>query len=107
MLLLKLHNRLVEYKTHINPKLSDPDDSYDDRHNYCHMVYLDPVTNKMHTFQVRGFSYDSVKEILSISAVNWTICAGTCTIRLMNEHLELAKWKILEDEPTLQILFDR
>lgn len=82
-----------------------PEDHYDvGRVTHCHLVCMDPIYEqiKYPIFEVRGWQYAADPGILEISAVNWTVTAGTCTICLKEHNAKF--WKILEDEPTLQVL---
>lgn len=97
--------RRLEHYRKVNPRVRDEDDYGDDRHNFCHLIYLDKVTKKAHRFQVRGWSYDMLMETLNISVVNWTMLAGTGSLTLKNVPEELAKWVVAEDDPTLAVLY--
>ncbi len=91
---------LQKYKD-INPDTSD--DIYDKgRHTYCHIIWM----NKEHNFpkfEVRGWALRG--PILNVSVVNWTVTAGTASLSLNDDNLE--EFKILEDDPTLMVLYGR
>lgn len=89
----------IQYYIITNPH-PYPDDPYDSgRHTYCHLAHY--AKGAWHFFEIRGMS---VKENRAhVSAVNWTLCAGTCAIDLT--EVSVKDWKILEDEPTLQVLY--
>ena len=87
------------------------------RFTYCHMVLTnlkDPTNGNslkaphkggLHRFEVRGWRVVKKEwKVLKVSAVNWTITAGTCTVDLTEDNI--SDWDILEDNPTLRILYD-
>lgn len=57
-------------------------------------------------FEVRGWGKPAKlpngKWMLEVSAVNWTITAGTCTLQLNEDDID--KFEILEDNKALQVL---
>ena len=101
----KFQERLSKFKGN---NIIDIETDYDSRHNYCTMVIVGKVANRraktggLHKFEVRGFL--RMGEVLSISAVNWTLTAGPCSIDLTEENV--VDWDILEDNKILRILYD-
>ena len=69
-----------------------------ERHTYCHLATYH--NKKLHFFEVRSF--DIRKEDITISVVNWTLCAGTATMNLTPKIAKL--WFIVEDNPSIQVL---
>jgi hypothetical protein len=98
--LKEISKRLRHYKK-VNP--APPPDPYEgsSRHNYCHLVLF--KNDKPHLFEVRGFK--ALKDKTQVSAVNWTLAAGTCTIDLTAKIIKQYNIQILEDNPTIQTLF--
>lgn len=104
----KLHDfyhRLDKYKK-INP---DPeDDPYSvGRHNFCHIIFMIETKGvKYARFEVRGWDkptrLGSGIWMLEVSAVNWTITAGTCSIHIDEDNVD--NFEILEDNKALQVL---
>jgi len=86
------------------------EDAYDHgRHTYCHIVWMDEHRGeKFPIFEVRGWSalYSKIcpgeLDQIHVSAVNWTVSAGTCSMHLNDSNI--SKFKILENDPTLQVL---
>ncbi len=77
---------------------------YDDRHTFCHLVCMKELRGvKYPVFEVRGWGVK--KTTLNVSVVNWTVCAGTASLELNEENI--SDWRILEDDPTLQVLIGR
>lgn len=75
------------------------------RTTWCHLLYKHK--GEIHRFEVRGASYiqnvqESSLDIISISVVNWTICAGTASVTLNNDTID--KW-VIEEEPTAKLLY--
>lgn len=97
-----IYKRLRHYKK-VNP--APPPDPYEGagRHNYCHLVLF--KNDKPHLFQVRGFTKKGLKDKVQVSAVNWTLAAGTCTLDLTDKMIKTYNIQILEDNPTIQTLF--
>lgn len=84
MSLIDYYNRLESLR---KPKPNDP---YDNRVTHCYLVHN--IEGEDHYFQVRG--WNKIKdEILKISVVNRTCCAGTATIELTEELIP--KFKII------------
>jgi hypothetical protein len=76
----KLQDFYDKLETFRKPESDDP---YDRRITHCYLAYTHD--NKEHTFEVRGWR--KIKDgVLYISAVNWTLCAGTVSIE-MNEDI--------------------
>lgn len=107
--MVKLANDLSRWKRD-NPNKSDGEDWHDNRHTYCHIMYYidEQAAGKhhkpgWHKVEVRGFNITYNYELIECSAVSWTLAAGTCTLRITPENVHLVK--ILEDEPTLQVLY--
>jgi len=96
--ILELHQRLEYYKK-TNPFVPGFDEP--GRHTYCHLMVLHE--GKYHKFEVRGWHTTMDYRFTELSCVNWTLAAGTCTISIKDDNI--AKFKILEDEPTLQVLY--
>lgn len=86
-------------KLHRKPKSDDP---YDNRVTHCHLIYF--KDGKPHRFEVRGFPSRIKNHKLSISAVNWSLCAGTCSIELTEDKVH--EWLIEEDQPNYRLLFN-
>lgn len=105
-----VYERLEEYRTTINPKPKAEDEWDDNRHTYCHLMFLGKVDGNRgpHRFQVR--SWEMKKDMLIIHCVNWTCCAGTCSLELKDNpdsNDRITNWAIIEDHPkTLGILFE-
>ena len=94
-----------------NPKPPrDEDDPYNDnRHTYCHLLYIGPYKQdkhmkkvKEHRVDVRGFKRKENGEI-EISAVSWTLAAGSCSLTLTNTNIDY--WLILEDKGMTEVLY--
>lgn len=102
--IVNLINDLNAYKR-TNPY--DPECHEPGRHTYCHILFFpnEEQANRLgvlpHKFEVRGFSINSAS--IDISAVNWGVAAGTCSL-IVGEH-NVHQFKILEKEPTLQVLY--
>lgn len=89
-----------------------------DRHTYCTIVLINlksEITGKsikppdkggLHRFEVRGWRRAKIAgvEVLDVSAVNWTLTAGACSVDLTEDNID--DWDILEDNQTLRILYD-
>ena len=95
-----LAKRLRHYKK-INPAPKLEPYEGDSRHNYCHLVLF--KDSKPHHFQVRSFQIREDKIV--VSAVNWTLAAGTCTLDLTVKTINTYNIEILEDSPSLQTLY--
>lgn len=91
--------RLQHYKK-TNPFVPGFDEP--GRHTYCHIMALH--NGKWHKFEVRGHNITMDYGMVEISAVNWTMAAGTCTLSIQREQ-DVSIFKILEDEPTMQVLY--
>lgn len=104
--IFRLHQRLQYYKT-TNPY--DPEIHERGRHTYCHlMVYIRAgetpyYSEGWHKIEVRGHQTVLDYSRIELSAVSWTLAAGTCTITI--DEINCKRFKILEDEPTLQVLY--
>lgn len=61
-----------------------------DRTNHCYLKYVHS-DDKEHIFQVRGWS-TIIDSKLSISVVNWTLCAGPARLTLSEEDID--SWEI-------------
>lgn len=97
-----LLKRLNFYRDVKNPKPLIDEDGYDvGRHTYCNLVIF--KDNEPHLFEVRGFNM--LNGILQVYAVNWSIAAGTCTVNVTEDVIDLLKIEIYEDNPTLQTLY--
>lgn len=97
--LFDLHQRLQHYKT-INPDIGR--DHFEiGRHTYCHLMVRHE--GKWHKFEVRQFRTTMDYGLIEVSCVNWTLAAGTCTLSIKDDSVK--DFKILEDEPTLQVLY--
>jgi hypothetical protein len=71
------------YETLETFRKPESDDPYNRRVTHCYLAYTH--NNKEHRFEVRGWR--KIKDgVLLISAVNWTLCAGTVSIE-MNEDI--------------------
>lgn len=87
-----------------NPTYDEPG-----RHTFCHILFFpnEEQSKRLgvmpHKFEVRGFSIDTLACAVKISAVNWTVGAGTCSL-MVDEH-NIHQFKILEKEPSLQVLY--
>ena len=100
-----VHDLYTALEKHRKPE--DNDDVYDiGRTTHCHLIYLDEAYSKKYPiFEVRGWKINKDQDKLRVSAVNWTITAGTCSLEFNKGNLD--KWAILEDSPELQILYGR
>lgn len=76
MSLNKLAKKLDSFKT----------GEHYDRRNYCYLVHNHKGVD--HTFQVRHWKFNKSKYSISISAVNWTLTAGPCTIKLTGKNYD-------------------
>ena len=56
-----------------------------------------------HKFEVRGFGVVPDYSVIEVSCVNWSLAAGTCTLTI--DEVNCHRFKILEDEPTIQVLY--
>ncbi len=105
---LKFKDKLDKYKI-LNPKYqpSADEDYYGDagRHTYCHLLYLGKTEKPgPHRFEVRSWHLNYLT--MSVGAVNWTLCAGTCSINITEDNVK--DWVILEDDPDrINILYGR
>lgn len=100
-----LAQRLQHYKI-TNPY--DPEIHEPGRHTYCHlMIYIRdnelPYKEGWHKIEVRNHQTTMDYSRIELSAVSWTLAAGTCTISI--DEINCTRFKILEDEPTLQVLY--
>ena len=59
------------------------------RNTHFMLLYKDS-----HKFEIRSWKRDKKKNVIMISAVNWTVTAGPCTIELKLKNLK--DWKFLE-----------
>lgn len=48
------------------------------RNTHCYIIL--EHKDKEHKFDIRRWSFDKKRYIIRISAVNWTLCAGTCIL---------------------------
>jgi len=105
-------NQRLEYYKKINPKSPDSDDMQygHDRHTYCHLMYHVTAADAnriehigWHKIEVRGWRTTMDYRKIELSAVSWSLAAGTCTLMIKDDNVH--KFKILEDEPTLQVLY--
>lgn len=95
----ELHQRLQHYKQNTQHLRDDFHDA--GRFTYCHlMIYHNSA---WHKFEVRGWHTTMDYRMIEISCVNWTLAAGTCTLSIKDDSVK--DFKILEDEPTLQVLY--
>lgn len=97
--LFYLIERLQHYKK-TNPFVPGFDEP--GRHTFCHLMVLHQ--GKWHKFEVRGFNVTMDYGMIELSCVNWTLAAGTCTLSIQREN-KISDFKILEDEPTMQVLY--
>jgi hypothetical protein len=75
------------------PPSEDPDPY--DRTNHCYLVHNH--NGKDHNFQVRGWG--KIKDnVLQVSVVNWTLCAGPASLHLTEDIVGL--YKITKDYPS-------
>lgn len=63
------------------------------RTTHCYITTI--VNDKEHKFEVRGWNLKNKPRRLEISAVNWTITAGTCLVVL--DKVNVNNWKIEEN----------
>jgi hypothetical protein len=109
----ELSQRLQHYRE-TNPKIIDHDSDAgqygENRHTYCHIMYH--ISKELairlehigwHKIEVRGWHTTMDYRMIEISCVNWTLAAGTCTLSIKDDSVK--DFKILEDEPTLQVLY--
>lgn len=102
--LVNLLNDLHDFKRS-NPHTP----TYDEpgRHTYCHILYfpegkqIERLGALPHKFEVRGFSMNS--DSIDISAVNWSVGAGSCTLVISEDNIHQVK--ILEKDQVLQVLY--
>lgn len=104
-IIFDLTQRLQHYKTSnpFNPEVHEPG-----RHTYCHlMIYIRPeerpYNEGWHKIEVRGHRTTMDYSMIELSCVSWTLAAGTCTITI--DEINCHRFKILEDEPTIQVLY--
>ena len=89
MTLNELHDTLEHLRKEYNPAIHERG-----RVTHCHLVYTH-TDGREHIFEVRSWKPINDEGILCINAVNWTICAGTCTIEMTEERLK--DWRVCED----------
>lgn len=98
--MMVLANRLNHYKT------TNPDIGLDHfeigRHTYCHLMVQH--MGKYHKFEIRSIRVAYDYSVIELGAVNWTMAAGTCTLSIKPETVGL--FKILEDHPTMRVLYE-
>lgn len=99
--LFHLVQRLQHYKE-TNPDLGKEHFEIG-RHTYCHLMVKHQ--GKWHKFEVRQFRVTMDYGMIEIAAVNWTLAAGSCTLSIQREN-NINDFKILEDEPTMQVLYE-
>jgi hypothetical protein len=80
---------IKQLNTYKKPKSRD---QYDDRVTHCYMTII--KDGILHNFEVRGWGHKSGSKEIFVSAVNWTICAGPCSITITKENvLDWTVWK--------------
>lgn len=67
-------------------------DPYDDRVTHCYLTY--EKNNVSHSFEVRGWNLKNKPRRIFVSAVNWTLCAGPCSIEITESNVD--QWKFKE-----------
>lgn len=77
-----------------------------DRVNWCHLLCRH--NGKLHRFEVRGArlvkdTSEPSQDVIQVSVVNWTMCAGTATLSL--NEANVGDWLIEEDAPTVGLLY--
>lgn len=80
-----------ELETHRKPPSDDP---YDNKITHCYLVYT-KKPDEFHFFEVRGWGKIKDEEI-GVSAVNWTLCAGTCSVTITDKNcndFDIISWK--------------
>lgn len=73
---------VAELRTHYKPRPSEYEEGY--RPHHCDIFYN--IEGKEHCFEVRGWKMDGDK--LIVSACNWTLCAGACTITIGRDNVK-------------------
>ena len=109
--------RINEYVEVINPQVITDEEDYrayaDRRHTYCNLMI---TKGKFvgHVFEVRSkpekdeLDYgEHTRDRYVISSCNYTVQAGTCTVSLSQRTLDQYGWAIVEDNPTLKVLYGR
>lgn len=95
-------NKLEKFYTAmIKHKKVDKDPYNRGRTTWCHLLVKHK--DELHKLQVRGLSFTKEKDVLTVSIVNWTMCAGTATLTLTEENC--GRYIIEEDEPTIGLLY--
>jgi hypothetical protein len=67
-------------------------DLYDDRVTHCYLTY--EKNNISHSFEVRGWHRKNTPRRIIVSAVNWTLCAGPCSIDITESNVD--QWKLID-----------
>lgn len=96
-----LLNEFRDFKEALNKYNIDPNPQ--ERKTLCHLVWLDEMHNGPHIFEVRSMFF--YKSKIAMSVVNWTIAGGTANLDLTVGNF--SRWKILEEDKTLQVLYGR
>ena len=96
----------LDKQKRLNPKPNDEDNIWEGggRHTYCHLIHYSKQWGT-HRFEVRGYKWDEEKQHINISAVNWTMCAGACSVYLNEENID--QFFVLEDSPEAEILYGK
>lgn len=67
---------------------------YEGRGRNTHCWIIINHNGKDHNFDVRGWTFNPKRYTLRISAVNWTLCAGTCVLELNAVNTKALKFKV-------------
>jgi len=86
---MKLNTFYETLEKYRKPKPSDPHDV--GRINHCYLLHFHK--NEPHIFEVRG--WQKLEEELNISVVNWTLCAGTASLKIKEDLVD--KFVIVPD----------
>ena len=85
-------SKIIEFynilESHRKPIVYDP---YGSRNTHCYFIH-ESKQNELHFFEIRGWC-KIINDKLNISAVNWTVAAGPCSITIDDKNLN--NFKIL------------
>jgi hypothetical protein len=99
-----LYSKLEVFWDTLN-KYRLPKEAAKERENWCHLLVK--YDGKIHRFQVRYATYvgdvqEKACDIIYLSVVNWTMCAGTASLELTEKNV--SDW-VIEEEPTAKLLY--
>lgn len=84
---LKLKDFLHSLEKFRKPESNDP---YDNRVTHCRLSHMH--RGKEHIFDVRGWRKNP-DDTIYLSVVNWTLCAGTASLTINAQNVDLFKIK--------------